>query len=158
MSMMAARVKIIPAEALHVASLRDRLRPADIAEMEAVGLRPGQGLWKSYRLSVLAKTALVDGEVAAMFGMSGSPLAMRGEPWLLTSPLVEKVKVSFVREGRNAVAEMLAVCPVLSGYVDASYIKAVRLLKALGFWVDTPLPFGVKGALFSKYGIERPWA
>ena len=79
-----------------------------------------------------------------------------GQPWLLTTSAVEKVKIAFIKEARNEVAEMLTICPKLVGWVDASYSRALRLLESIGFDIDKPLPFGPKGVPFCQYRIQRP--
>lgn len=140
----------------HIGAMADRLRAGDLAEIEAAGLRPGRALWRSYRGSFYTKTAFVDDEIAAVWGLSGSPLGRFGQPWLLTTPAAEKVKTAFLRTGRQEVAKMLTMCPVLLGYVDSTYHKALRLLEMLGFDLEEPLPFGARGALFRRYRIERP--
>jgi hypothetical protein len=148
-------VAILATQPAHIAAMRDRLRDEDRRECESAGLRAGKALWRSYRGSALVRTAFVDGEIAAMWGVGGCPLGGTGQPWLLTTPVVERAPVAFIREGRQEVAEMLTVFPILVGFVDASYHRAVRLLGVLGFEVDNPLPFGANGALFRRYHIER---
>ena len=155
-SKMTLALEITPAAPCHISAMADRLRTGDLAEIEAAGLRPGRALWRSYRGSIYAKTAFVGGEIAAVWGLSGSPLGMYGQPWLLTTPAAEKAKTEFLRTGRREVATMLSVCPVLLGYVDTNYRKALRLLEKLGFDLEEPLPFGARGALFRRYRIERP--
>ena len=149
-----AEVTVLSTLPCHIAALN--MRDADKSEIEAAGLRPGQALWHSYRHSFFSRTALVGKDVAAIWGLGGSPMGRIGNPWLLTAPPVEKVKHTFIRKGRSEVAEMLTICPTLIGVVDAKYLKAIRLLEMLGFEMDEPLPFGAHGAPFRRYHIERP--
>ncbi len=91
-----------------------------------------------------------------MWGVCGPMLSDTGQPWLLTSPAIERVKVSFLRIAREELAAMLAVRRRLENYVAADYGRAIRLLEALGFTVEAPKPMGLKsGALFRKFWIER---
>lgn len=149
-------LEITPSTPAHVRLISVKLRAGDKDEVEAAGLRPGQAVWRSWRGSLFSKVALVDGELAAIWGMGGSPFGKVGEPWLLTTPAVERVKLAFVKTARREVADMLLLCPALQGYVDASYTKAVRLLEMVGFKVENPLPFGRYGAPFRRYRMERP--
>jgi hypothetical protein len=149
-------VRIVPAEPRHISHLGKRLRAEDRAELQAMGIGCCKALWQSYRHSIFSRVALVDGELAAAWGMAGCPLGRVGQPWLLTAEPVERAKVAFVREAREEVAKMLSICPSLYGYVDARYRKAIRLLEMLGFEVDEPFPYGTQGASFRRYWIERP--
>lgn len=148
-------INIVPTAIDHIRSIAGQLRAGDAAELRAVGVPPFKSLWRSYRGSTIAKTAFVDGEIAAIWGLDGSPLKRIGRPWLLTAPPVERVKVSFLRIARTEVAMMLALCPELRGYVDGRYDMALRLLLALGFELSAEFPFGPTGAPFRQYTMRR---
>jgi hypothetical protein len=150
-----AEIILTPAERRHVMALAPTLRHADCCEILAAGLTPHQALWESWERSLTATTAFIDGEVAAMWGMGGSPFSGVGQPWLLTAPAVERVPRAFLEIGRAEVGRMLTICPVLVGIVDGSYRKALRLLAALGYTVGEPFPYGPHGALFRPYRMER---
>ena len=152
---MAHDVLIIPAIPAHVAMLTPRLRDGDRAEVQAAGMA-GKAVWRSFRQSAFCKTAFVDGEIAAMWGL-GSPMAPVAHPWLLTAPPIEKIKLTFLRVGRNEVAAMLRASPVLAGIVDDSYERAIRYLRALGFEVGRPFSWGPYGMPFREYRLERSW-
>lgn len=139
----------------HVSALAAKLRPADNAELYAAGITPECAVAKSYRASTIARVAFVDGEIAAAWGMRGSPLGKIGRPWLLTAPAVERVRISFLRIAQQEVATMLAFCPELRGYVDARYSGALRLLTALGFSLSEEFPFGPHEAPFRRYSMRR---
>lgn len=148
-------VTILSAEPAHILALAALMRAADVAELEAAGLTAQRGAWRSYRRSMITRVALVDGEVAAAWGLGGAPLGTVGEPWLLTTPAVERAPVTFVREARCEVAAMLEMFPELRGRVDARYHRAIRLLELLGFAVGQARPFGAKGAMFREYRMAR---
>ncbi len=134
------------------------MRPEDAAEFEAVGIDVRTGLRKTFRAALVRNSVFVDGELAAMWGMGGDALSDIGAPWLLTTPAIERVPVSFVRVGRENVAAMLRIKPILVNYVDARYRRACRFVEALGFVLDPPEPYGSKGALFRKFEMRREWA
>lgn len=131
------------------------LRDGDKAEVEATGLDARALLWRSYRNSQFRRTVFVDGEIAAMAGLSGAMLSMRAHPWLLTTKAVERLPVAFIKEGRRYVQDMLEIHPHLSGYVLSSYEKAIRLLGLLGFSVTAEFPMGVNGALHRTFEIRK---
>src|SRR4051812_31279454 len=103
----------------------------------------------------MRRTAFVDGEIAAMWGLGGVMLSDEGTPWLMTTPVVERVPVSFVRIGRAQVAEMLSRRSRLANVVQASYLGACRLLEVLGFTLDEPIPLGPHGVPFRKFSMTR---
>jgi hypothetical protein len=146
---------IVTTEPKHIRELAENLRDQDRDEIAAFGMTPHKALWRSYRQAMMSRTALVDDEVAAMWGVSGCPFGKVGRIWLLTSPVSERVKSAFVREGKAEVSEMLAIYDELRGYVDARYHRAIRLLDVLGFGVGHEFPFGPFGAPFRQFTIRR---
>lgn len=150
------QVHIVETHPVHLQELTLSLRPADRAEAEAYGFPTNKVLWRSYKNSIMRKTAIIDGRVAAVWGVSGVPLGDVGEPFLATSDVVDKISpLRFCRIYQEEVLKMLQIFPHLVNYVDSQYTKAVRLLDIVGFRIDEPLPFGPHGALFCKFSMER---
>jgi len=149
------RVEVRHSEVADVYRLAAHLREGDAAEVEALGITPAMAIRQSYRDAILRRSYFVDGDLAAMSGLCGSLLSDIGEPYLLTTPVAERAKVSFVRHARAAVSEMLCQRLRLEGKVAASYTRAIRLLEALGFSLSEPHPLGPKGVLFRTYFIVR---
>lgn len=148
-------IEIVPSVAAHVQEAGQRLREADNREVMALGLTPHKALWHSYRSSVLRRTLLVNGEVAAMWGVSGVLFSMKGQIWLLTTPVTETISaLTFARMYRNEVREALKSFPTLENWVDSSYHSAVRLLQLAGAKLDDPAPFGPHGALFQHFTMK----
>ena len=153
--MAADRVMVRPSIVTDVYDLAANLRPADRAEVEAVGIDPRVGIRRSYRHAVLRKSYIVDGELAAMSGLCGPMLGDIGQPYLMTSAAVERVPITFFKLAAANVAEMLEHKMRLEGHVAASYVKACRFLAAIGFTLGEPEPFGSQGALFRKFVLMR---
>lgn len=150
------RVEILPATLDHVRLLAGSLRAEDVRECLASGGRPFKLLWRSWRSSqLLRRSAFVDGEIAAMWGIGGPWLSQTGIPWLLTAPAVERIPLRFLRECRSGMAEMLVFYPRLSNYVHADYTRSIRFLALLGFEVGEPQPHGPHGELFCAVTLER---
>lgn len=146
------RVAIVPATADHAWILGRGLRAADVREVGCLGQMPHAAVFWSYRRALIRKTALVDGEVAAMWGVVGAPLGMVGTPWLLTGPASERVSaLTFARIYQAEALGMLRLFPKLENYVDASYTGAVRLLKLAGFTLDEPKPYGLTQSPFRRF-------
>lgn len=155
------RYQVVDALAPHIYQLAPKLRAEDLAEIEGTGNTAKRSLWRGYRNSILCKTAFIDDEVAAMWGLcvGGAAgvtlLSDIGRPWLLTSAAVEQLPFAVVREARRAVRGMLISKPILENYVLSSYTRAVRMLRIIGFTVDEPVPLPPKGVLYSRFHMER---
>lgn len=135
---MTSKVQIVVSNLHHVVELSKTMNQADRDEITSLGMSPKKALFYSYKYSLLRRTALVDGGVAAMWGVFGVPMGVTGQPYLLTSPLVKNLEVKeFVRIYKNEVQQMKKLFPVLENYVDASYQGAVRMLKIAGFSLES---------------------
>ena len=146
-----AEIEIVPATAAHARALGCGLRPADRREIVICGLDPERTVTLSFEHSVLRRTALVGGRVAAMWGVTGTPLGIVGCPWLLTGlPALEVSPIRFARLYKAQVADMLRLFPLLENYVDASYAGAIRMLELAGFRLDDPAPY-VAGSSFRRF-------
>src|ERR1700734_3016539 len=148
-------IEIVPATEAHARELLTRLLAADRAEITAAGIRPGRAVLSSWRRAVVRKTALVDGDVAAVWGVTGVLLGSVGNPWLLTGAACERVSaLRFARIYRDEAREMLSVFPRLENFVDATYVGAVRMLTLAGFALDDPAPYGLHGAMFRRFEMR----
>lgn len=144
-----------PAEITDVYTLARNLRDGDRLEVTSLGLSPMVALRKSFQHAIIRRTAIVDDQIAAMWGMGGTMLSNVGYPWMLTAPAVERVPVGFFREARSGVLEMLRLRNRLEGHVAAQYTCACRFLTALGFELGEPEPKGPHGILFRSFTMER---
>lgn len=152
-----ARVDIVDAEIEHVYLLVDRLRQKDLLEIQRLGIKPKRALYRAFRNSLMCRTAFVDGEIAAMWGIGIalrpglSALSDLGTPWLHTAVAIERIPLFFVRRAKAEVAAMLTLKKRLESWVDADYPQAVKFLRILGFVVETPAPIGADGAMFCRF-------
>ena len=151
----AARAFFVPAKIEHVKLISDRLRVLDLEEMWAQGLGPHTVLRRSLRGSLWARTYFIDGEAGAIMGLGGTAIGDLGAPWLLTTALVERIPVTFVKQAKLIVAEMLQQKPRLENHVLASYRGACRLLQILGFTLDEAKPYGPNSILFRRFSLTR---
>lgn len=152
---MAARCVIVPSKIQDVYRIADNLRREDEAEITGFGLTPREALRTSYRNAILRRTAFVDGEIAAMWGLGGAMLSDAGSPWLMTTPAVEKMPVTFLKVGRAQLDEMLLQRAFLFNFVQASYSRACRFLEVLGFVLDPAAPMGPHNVPFRRFWIEK---
>ena len=145
-------ITITEATSAHIREINNTLRDADRREIESYGFPSCKALWRSYKGSIMRRTAMVDGEVAAMWGCGGVPMGKVGHPWLLTSYASEKVSpLRFARVYQKEVLNMLNIFPILVNWVDAEYDKAIRLLDVIGFTVHEPEPLGLNNRMFCKF-------
>lgn len=149
-------VEIVPTTPQHLRELAPNLREEDKAEILAFGLSLEKALWRSYKSSVMRRTALIDGEVAATWGVCGHFLGTVGAAWLLTGKAVNKVSpLKFTRIYQEEVKEMLRLFPSLCNIVDANHSAAIRLLSIVGFKLHPPEVMGKRGKLFIRFERAR---
>lgn len=151
---MTLRYRIVEAEPAHLRAIRNRLRTDDLLEITALCQTSPQALWRSYSASTFRRAAIVDGEVAAVWGCAGSSLGLIGVPWLLTAPEVERIPVAMVREARAEVGKMLGLYGFLENIVAARYVRACKFLEVVGFRLDDPMPVA-SGVMFRRFWMER---
>ena len=147
-------IEIVSTLPEHITELRENLRESDRKEIACFGLPERKAIWRSYKVSILCKTALVDGKVGAIWGIGGCVLDNVGNPWLLTSDLCDKYPLKFAIEYRKEVRRILGLFNVLENMVDASYTKAVKMLEISGFQLSEGVPIGPHKAIFRKFRIE----
>lgn len=147
-------VAVVPVEDWHIAALVADMRQADIDEVTAAtGGDLGQIVRDSVAASVGPRTALIDGEVACIFGVA--PLAGLlgdvGAPWMLGTTVLDRHPGALMRRCRGYVAEMAARYPRLVNFVDVRNTRSVRWLKRLGFVFHPAAPYGAAGLPFHRF-------
>ena len=150
---MRPNLMILPATLEHVRELGETMREADRREIEIFGISYRQGLWRSYKQGMMNRTAIIDGKVAAMWGVGGSYMSDIGQPWLLTSHAIHKISpLRFAREYQREVYEMLKIFDKLENWVDNDYEGAIRLLSIVGFTIGEPEKMG--NGIYRKFTLE----
>lgn len=148
--------RIVTATLDHAIAMAPRMRDADAAECWALArLDPLAALRVSLETAVYAWTWLVDDEPACMFGVGTRNLiGAEGVPWLLSTELVARHRVTFLRGYRPYLAQMRGAFPYLHNVVDARYVTCVRWLRHLGFVVHDAEPMGPAGELFHRFEMR----
>lgn len=98
---------------------------------------------------------MVDGEPAAVWGLVVNRFGSSGFPWLMTTPLVERVPLTFFRTARSELRLMLDICPSLNGQVLAEYDQAIGFLEMLDFNIGEGAPYGKDGLMFRPFSAAR---
>jgi len=144
-------IQILPTTLGHIRELRKTLRQKDRQEAISLGLNPERGLYVAYRASAYRSTAIIDGQVAAVWGVAGPLLGFTGQPYLITGEAISLISpIKFAKIYINEVQKMKKLFPVLENYVDASYEGAVRMLKIAGF---TFTPIKLNNHDFFKFSM-----
>ena len=147
------KIEIVPSELRHVRELALSIREKDQDEARALGLAPHRGLHFAYTHATLRRTCLVDGSVAAMWGVCGTPLGIAGQPYLITGTVVNQISpVKFARIYIKEVESMRNLFPVLENYVHADYIGAVKMLQLAGFELSDKLI--INGSDFYRFSMR----
>lgn len=98
--------EIVPARALHIKPMAAKLRQAHAIEMGQFGFDPRRALHDAVRQSHFARTALVDGQPEAMWGLMGTLLADGALVWFVMSDRAAAHPRLIVAEARNQLHEM----------------------------------------------------
>lgn len=134
-----------------IALVAKNMRKADREEiMAASGTDPEDCLMASVAMSDYARAIVVKGVVVAILGLV---VGQKSIPWMLGTDDVDRLPKSFWRAVKQAFAEMQSISPRMENYVHAANDKSVRLLKRLGFEMETPVEFGVKGEKFHRFHL-----
>lgn len=138
--------------------LAANMRPADVAECYAAGVTDLRAcIADGVQHSDPCWAALVDGEVAAIFGARplGSLLNPVAAVWLLGTPVLTANRRAFARHTPRYIRTMLQAYPHLVNYVHADNAPAVRFLRHHGFTLHEAVPYGPHGALFHPFEMRH---
>lgn len=152
---MTIEIGIIDAELNHLTPIWMNMAKDDWRECLDLGVRPRDGLRRSFLNSVWAKTLLIDGRVAAIWGVCGALLGPRGVPWLITTPAVRRAPIACIKLARAEMRRALDVYPSLVNFVSARHVRALRTMEAIGFSVGPERPMGKYGNPFCKIEMTR---
>ena len=110
-----------------------RLRPEQKSTVAKLNHDAHGLLFKVINNGFPSITVLIDGEVAAVFGVAQETLLSDVKIWLMTTPLVEKNSIAFLRASRRFTQELYASYGPLVGMVDSDFDKSRRWLRWIGF-------------------------
>tara|TARA_R110000744_G_scaffold283007_1_gene394573 strand:- start:47 stop:493 length:447 start_codon:yes stop_codon:yes gene_type:complete len=114
--------------------LCNNLRPEDRKEVIASHGSTKKALQIGLDLSDECWTFLVEdtNEIAGIYGVAKQCDTVACV-WLLTTPAVTKIWITFLRESKRLTKEMNKKYTILTNSVDAEYTTAIKWLKFLGF-------------------------
>jgi hypothetical protein len=140
-----------------IKKIAHNMRPADVIEIDASnGHSPIEALFEGWDISDYSVIIVDDDVPLVMFGLVRLNIVTGlGTPWMLSSEEVLKYVKILLPKSKIVVDQMLEVCPKLINYVQCENTISIRWLKWLGFTIEEPLPYGVKGKLFHRFNLER---
>lgn len=127
------------------------LREDDKKEIEAGGYTPLEGLLISFNNSFLTRTVYAGDDILGIYGAS-----LEGMPegfcaiWFLGSDKSENYPITFVKEGKNFINEILQKYNILN-YVYSGNEKHITYLKRLGLIVDEAHPIQMEKGVFYPF-------
>lgn len=127
---------IRPAREEDIRALAPRMRSIDKLECAMFGrMGPLEAIKSSITDSLWSKTAIVDGDIQCLFGVSpaGHLLGDVGRPWMLAAHGIEKHARHLLRYSRGYVEGMQDAFPRLENFVHGENRTAIRWLKWCGF-------------------------
>ncbi len=134
----------------HIAELSVTMREEDRDEIWHIAcLTPHEALSKSYKSSQYIRTVVLDGRVVAIFGCARTGEV--GVPWMLASPLLLKIKKSFLRGCREYLDEMSQGCKFMTNYAWSKNTVHLQWLQWLGFEMQPGVPMGPNGEIFIPF-------
>lgn len=148
-------IEIVPCKLAHLRELVSNMRLQDAMEAGALGKPCRHMLVMLWKNTANPRAALIDGKVAAAWGCCSQLLVSEGEPWLFTTPVVERAPVRFLKQARREVLEMLLEHRTLVSSVASDYIKAVNFLRKLGFSINEEHKVGPQALSFRAIRMER---
>lgn len=135
----------------HLAELSVTMRQEDKDEIwHLARLTPLKALEGGYKACSYNRTVLLDGKVALIFGVAGEKGGV-GVPWMLASPLLQKVRKPFLREAKSFLEEMSEGFSSLHNIAWSKNTEHLRWLKWMGFTFLPAVPMGPDGELFIEF-------
>jgi hypothetical protein len=150
--------RIVPAGTHHLIAMAGNLLPDDIRELEdCYGQSAYFVLGQSFAASKLRWTAVVDGQVIAMFGVAPGERAGEGRPWMIGTRFLPQHRFKFGKGCAGVIEAMLDAFPVLENIVDCRNRRAIQWLKWLNFEFDEePVLVGRLSLPFITFRMRRP--
>lgn len=96
-----------------------------------------------------------DSELIGIYGLTqpGSLLSRNGYAWLLATDQLKAVQISFLKQVRTEIQELLQHCPVIVTLVNKTNSTNIKWLEWCGFQIDREGPSTREGFYMAK--LER---
>ena len=127
------KVEIVEGKRRHCGPMARIMRVDHDAALRARGINPHRAIRERFAGSHYCRTAFVDGHMAGMWGLCGSPLASEGLVWLVVAQHIVKFPRKIVEVARAELACMAAYKTLISTTVIPEDKAAQQFAAFLGF-------------------------
>lgn len=151
---MTQEISIRPTVVEDIRLLVADIREEDLREIQKWGTTPFKGIWRAYRGSKWCNSCFIGDKIMAIGGLNGSVLGFTGNPWLITSNVVDQYPLVFATIYRREVKKMLKSYSLLETWCDAAYTRSLKMMRIIGF-KEREFKSGYGGGLLVRLEIER---
>jgi hypothetical protein len=130
---MTPRFEIIPAKPWHCGAMVRRLRTEHALAVARLGLDSHRELADRFGQSAFRRALLIDGQLEALGGVTGSLLSSEGYVWLALSGKAQGYPLLLVRQARKQLEQIMTIKRVLVTSVLDEDFAAKRFAVYLGF-------------------------
>jgi len=150
-------IKVVPATQELIDRMKGNIRKADHEEgLASHGIGAVCGIQISFNLSDSCWIVLLNNEPAFAFGVGKESIfSKKAIVWLLGTPLMDKMKVSILRGFKPYIKAMFEGVSLIENYVDERNKVSKKWLKFMGFKLDEPNPYGIKGLPFRRFYMNK---
>lgn len=128
-----ARLEISEGKLRYAGQMIRRLRHDHQNANSAVGLNSHHVLRSAMAQSSYRKAAFLDGELAGLWGVTGSIMSPFGYAWLCLSQEASRRPILVLREAARQIDEIMRTKAVLVTDIMGDDVAAIRLATYLGF-------------------------
>lgn len=121
---------------LHLRIMATTMQPESAYIAERAGINPLKALWYNYRNSIICKSVFLNGNLCAIFGISGVMLSEIGRPWICMTPETQKHPFRVAFRFRQELKKMLNIFPILEDYIEETNENGIRFLELMNFHVS----------------------
>lgn len=127
------KVEIVDGKRRHCGPMSRMMRVEHDAALRRRGVKLHHAIKEKFDQSHYCRTAFVDGHIAGMWGLCGSPLASENMVWLVVAQHIIKRPRKIVEVARAELAKMAANKTVIGTTVIPEDEVACRFAKFMGF-------------------------
>jgi hypothetical protein len=154
-------IRIVDAEPRHVGMIARQMSESDCARFIGLGRDPRRVIRGFFRQSSYRRTALLDDEPIALWGVTGSLMSPAGLFWLQLSRAAKKFPLRVVKEGRTELARIMEMRHEIVCYLHHDDTVAMRFAKFFGFEIAEPAMIEGIGFVARRGSLRRieiePW-
>ena len=144
---------LIPAQPEHIEAVSRNARKKDVEEIYAAGgWTVKDCLEWGLKNSLFVSTILHNETPVAILGVT--PFGNAGVPWMVATDGVSNMPLRFMKISKHYIHTVAEIFPALFNYVDERHNESIRYLKAVGFTVHEPEPYGFLGLPFRRFELN----